>query len=81
MLAILKTLKLKIYAIFLAAFGFLLLVLKIKNNKINELKEENAMQKKKAEIEETIDQAETKAEEDEDEIISKIDDSDWHDHI
>jgi hypothetical protein len=81
MLTILKTLKLKIFAISAAAFAFLLIILKLKNRKIDELKEENSMQKKKIEIEETINKAEIKAEKEEDENISKVDDSDWHNHI
>jgi hypothetical protein len=64
-----------------AALAFLLLLLKVKNNQIDNLEQENAAHEAKDKIQDSMKQAETKAEAKEDEANKSFDDSNWRDRI
>lgn len=71
----------KIIAGLSGIIGFLLILLKLKSHKIENLEEENAGHIKKIEIKEEIKAVETKAEEIEEDAKTDINDSNWRNSI
>lgn len=73
--------KLKIYAFIGAAFSALLIILKLKNKKIDDLKEENAGHEKLAEITDKAEVTWREAEIEEEKSVDEIVFGSWRDKI
>lgn len=71
----------KIVAGMSAVIGVMLIMLKLKNDKIENLEEENAAHVKRDEIDNTIEKAQAKAEKSEQDARQDFDDSDWKNKI
>jgi len=71
----------KIVAGMSAVMGVMLIMLKLKNDKIENLEEENAAHVKRDEIDSTIEKAQAKAEKVEQDARQDFDDGDWKNKI
>lgn len=76
-----STIKLYIIGIGTAILGVLYAIIKYQSSKIDTLKEEKAIETKKADISEDMQQAQQIAETIESDAKSNIDDSNWRDKI